>query len=209
MSDRQRPSVLNLSDGTHIDSDTQAGAADLAEKAWAGLRREAIASSANGGTFDFANAAVTDASLRSLRAQMKKFGSYPSDLMWIVGPVVYIQMLGLPEVVTLDKMGDMATVFRGSLANYQGIPIVNSEHMREDLNDAGVYDGVTTNRGGILLVNLKRFYMGIRRPIRVKAMADLPYYDRFLLASYQRKDFKGHPQSASEVSVSYGVNIAV
>jgi hypothetical protein len=58
-------------------------------------------------------------------------------------------------------------------------------------------------------VNLKRWYLGIRRPIVVKAMQDLPYYDRFLLASYQRKDFQGFTQSATEVSVSYGINIAV
>lgn len=196
-------------DGTHIDSDTQAGGADLAEKAWKGLRRQALANSANGGTHDYGNAAVTDANLRSQRAKMKKFGAHPSELLWIAGPVVYIQMLGLPDVVTIDKFGQNATVVKGSLANYQGIPIVNSEHMREDLSDLGVYDGVTIDRAGILLVNLRRWYVGIRRPIRVKAMADLPYYDRFLLASYQRKDFVGHAQDASEVSVSFGINIAV
>lgn len=196
-------------DGTHIDSDTQAGAADLAEKAWKGLRRQAIANSANGSTTDYANAAVSAANLRTQRSRMKKFGSDPSNLLIVAGPVVYQQLVGLPEVSTVDKFGPMATVLKGALAGYQGIPIVNSEHMREDLNASGVYDGSVVNRAGLVMVNLLRWYFGIRRPIRVKAMADLPYYDRFLLASYQRKDFQGLPQGASEVSVSYGVNIAV
>ncbi len=196
-------------DGTHIDSDTQAGAADLAEKIWKGLRRQALANSANGSTTDFSNAAVTAANLRTQRARMKLHGSNPADLLWIVGPVVYTQLLAIPEVATIEKFGPMATILKGALAAYQGIPIVNSEHMRENLNASGVYDGVTTNRAGILLVNLRRWYVGQRRPIKVKAMADLPSYDRFLLASYQRKDFQGHAQGASEISVSYGYNIAV
>ena len=51
----------------------------------------------------------------------------------------------------------MATILKGALAAYQGIQIVNSEHMRENLHASGVYDGVTTNRAGILLVNLRRW----------------------------------------------------
>lgn len=196
-------------DGTHIDSDTQAGAADLAEKIWKGLRRQALANSANGGTTDFSNAAVSEALLRTLRARMKKAGTTPSDLLYIVDPIVLQQMIGLTNVSTIEKYGDKATVVTGELARYQGSPIVASEAMRSDLNATGVYDGVTTNRAGILLVNTRRWYIGMRRPIVVKIQQDLPGQDRWLLASYQRLDFKGHAQSANEVSVSYGYNIAI
>lgn len=196
-------------DGTHIDSDTQAGAADLAEKVWKGLRRQALANSANGSTTDFSNAAVTSANMRTLRARMKKFLSTVTEGLIICGPVVYTQLQVLPEVATVDKFGPMATVLKGALAAYQGIPIVVSQHMREDLNASGVYDGTTTTRAGILVVNLKRWFVGTRRPIMVKAMQDLAYQDRFLLASYQRKDFEGFTQSATETSVGYGYNIAV
>lgn len=195
-------------DGTHIDSDTQAGAADLCEKVWKGLRRQALANSANGSTLDFANGAITEALLRTLRSRMGKFGVNPLDLLFIAGPVALQQFVGLTNVSTVEKFGPMATVLKGALAAYQAIPIVTSEHMREDLNATGVYDGTTVNRSAILLVNLKRWMIGIRRPIMVKAMQDLPMYDRFLLASYQRKDFQGFVQSATEKSVVYGYNIA-
>lgn len=195
-------------DGTHIDSDTQAGAADLAEKVWKGLRRQALANSANGGTTDFSNAVVSEALLRTLRSRMKKAGVKPSDLMFIADPIVLQQLNALTNVATIDKYGPQATVLTGELAKYQGIPIVASESMRSDLNATGVYDGVTTNRAGLLLVNIKRWYIGMRRPIVIKVMQDLPSYDRWLMASYQRLDFKGHTQSASEVSVAYGYNIA-
>jgi len=38
---------------------------------------------------------------------------------------------------------------------------------------------------------------------------DLPAYDRWLMASYQRKDFVGHAQSAAEVSAVYGYNVGL
>jgi hypothetical protein len=193
-------------DGTHIDSDTQAGAADLAEKIWKGWRRQALANSANGSTVNF-GAAFNTTLLRQLRAAMGKFGSNPRELLWICGPSVYTQFLALPDVSTVDKFGPQATVLQGALAAYQGIPIVNSEHFREDLNASGVYDGVTTTLAGVLLVNTTRWYLGQRRPITVKMMPDLPSQDRFLLASYQRKDFQGHAQGAVEKSVVYGYNV--
>lgn len=196
-------------DGTHIDSDTQGFGADVAEKIWNGLRKLALANSANGVTTSFGAATLTEALLRTLRASLGKFGSDVENLIWIAGPSVYTQFLALPSVVTIDKMGPMATVLKGALAAYQGIPILNSEWMREDLNATGVYDGITTNKAGLVLVRADRFMIGNRRPIKVKLMEDLPGNDRWLLASYRRVDFKGHTQSATEKSVGYGYNIAL
>lgn len=196
-------------DGTHIDSDTQAAAADVAEKFAKGLRRQALANSANGSTVDFSNAAITTAGLRTMRSRAKKFAVTPKECMWLVGPAVNAQLLDLPNVNTVDKMGPQATVLEGTLSSYGGIGVVVSQYMREDLNASGVYDGVTTNRAGVILVNRERWHVGTRRPIRVKIMEDLAYHDRWLMASYQRKDFQGHTQSATELSVVYGINIAV
>jgi HK97 family phage major capsid protein len=196
-------------DGTHIDSDTQAAAADVAEKFCKGLRRQALANSANGSTTDFSNAAVAVTGLRTMRARMKRFGVNPLELLWVCGPAVYAQLQVLDQVSTLEKFGPMATVLKGALAAYQGIPILVSQYAREDLNATGVYDGVTVNRAGLILVNTTRWYVGTRRPIKVKMQPDLPSQDRFLMASYQRKDFQGHVQSATELSVNYGYNIAV
>lgn len=195
-------------DGTHIDSDTQLLGADVAEKIWKGLRRQALANSANGSTLDFTNAIADETKLRSMRAKLGKFGKNERELVWIVGTNVYTQMLGFDTVATLDKFGPNATVLQGALAAYQGIPIVCSEYMREDLNANGVYDGITSNRASMMLVNMTRWYIGNRRPIQVRLMMDLPAQDRWLLASYRRVAFKGFDQSATEVSAVVGYNIA-
>jgi HK97 family phage major capsid protein len=195
-------------DGTHQDSDTQAGAANLAEKAWDGLRKLALANSANGSTLDVTNAAISKTALSTLLSRMGKFGSNPDELLIVAGPVIYNQLRHLDDVFTVEKFGPMAVVLKGALMAWAGIPIINSEHFREDLNASGVYDGTTTTRAGLIIVNTTRFMVGQRRPIKVKLMPDLPGSDRWLLASYRRVTFKGHAQGAVEKSVVYGYNIA-
>lgn len=196
-------------DGTHIDSDTQAAGADVAEKFWSGFRRQALLNTANGGTTNFSNGAITEAGLRTMRQRMGKYGVTPGSLVWFVSSVGLQQMMALPSVVTVEKYGQFATVLTGEIGRYQGIPIVTSEYMRSDLNATGVFDGIDMTRTGLLLVNITRAYIGMRRPIRTKIMEDLPNQDRWLMASYQRKDFQMHAQSAAEVSISYGYNVAV
>jgi HK97 family phage major capsid protein len=200
--------LINGATGSHIDSDTAALGADVAEKLFNGFRKLGIVNSANGGTYDFTNSDLDEPKLGAMRAALGKFGVSPKQLMWICGPTVYQQFCGLPNVSTLDKYGQYATVFTGSVNAYAGIPVVVAEEMREVLNASGVYDGVTTTQAGLILVNTTRFYVGNRRPIQVKLMQDLPYHDRWLMASYRRVAFAGHAQSATEASVVYGINIA-
>lgn len=197
---------INGSLGTHIDSDTQAGLAILAEKAWEGLRSIAIANSANGATPALAGA-LTDAFMRSMRKAMGRMGVNPLDLAWICSPIGYQQILGLNDVRTHDVFGPNATITKGSIDKYQGIPIINSEFMRDDLNASGVYDGVTTTKTGIMLVNKTRFMRGVRRPIQMRVMQDLLDQDRVQIAALSRLAFNSMPQSDTEVSAVYGIDI--
>jgi hypothetical protein len=58
--------------------------------------------------------------------------------------------------------------------------------------------------------DLKRFMMGLRRPIRVKAQRDpRAEFDRWQLVAMSRMAFNGAPQGAKEVSVVLGANITV
>lgn len=198
--------------GTHMDSDTTSAAS--ARKAWKGFRKLALAASS---TTSFAGAGITKTGLDIMRKFMGKYGTNPKELAWVVGPSAYAQMLNIDEVATLEKFGPQATILSGALAVFRGIPIIVSEHIREDLNASGVYDGTTVNRTVCHLVNLKRFYMGLRRPIRVKVQQDArAEYDRWQLVSYQRVAFSGHKQAgetyasgatSAERSCILGVNI--
>lgn len=151
--------------GTHMDSDVTAG--DDVRKNWDGYRKMAqAAASVDLGTFNTAG-------LRSIRKAMKKFGVVPSKLAWIAGISVYNQLLGLTEVITVDKYGPAATILSGELGKFDGIPIVISEYIREDLNASGVYDGVTTTKTIIELVFRPGILYADRRAITMRVLTEL------------------------------------
>lgn len=201
------------SDGTHQDYDSQSGGADLAVKVWDGLVKYGMANSANGGNQSFSGAAVTETLLRNMRVKMGKYGVNPRELMWLLSTKVYNEFLALGNVVTVDKFGPMATVLQGALAAFDGIPIVLSEYMRDDVAATGFNTMAGPNTfSRIALVNKTRWYWATRRPIRVKAVMDpTPPADTWLIASWWRGDFKGHTQGAlsagADVSVVVGYNI--
>lgn len=182
--------------GTHMDSDVVA--ADDARKAWKGLRKAALAAAS---TVDFTGGGVTKVGLDAMRKKMGKYGVNPNELVYLAGSSAYSQMLNIDEVTSIDKVGSMATLVKGALSMYRGSPVVVSEFIREDLSDAGVHDGVTTNRTYLLLVNAKRFYMGQRAPIKVQIKPDArAEYDRWQLVSYQRCSFVGHKQAGEALA---------
>ena len=195
--------------GTHMDDDTDGGAANLAAKAQKGLRKLAIANSANGSLVTFSSG-VTTAKLDEMRTASGKFGIAVRDLAYIMSPTTYHQSVNLDEVSSLDRVGNAATLLTGALAFFRGAPIVISEKCRENVSASGVNTGAGPNdKGVIYLVNKRRFFVGMRRPIRIRVMPDLPGEDRFLLSSLTRWDFKGHAQGAGEVSSVLGIDITV
>lgn len=192
---------------THQDSDTTA--ATDADKAWEGLRYFAL-NNAGTATLDLSNAAPALDDVRDLRKLMGNAGINPMRLALITGLAGYIQFLKIAEVLTLDKYGPQATVLTGELARIDGIPIIVSEFQREDLNASGVYDGVTTNRGGFLLVNRDGFYRGLRRGVTVQTMTDIET-DVTAVVGKQRIDFEDVYDAtlAANRHAVFGYNMAV
>ena len=201
--------IINGDDsGTHMDTNTLVGAGDC-RHAWKGLRKLALANTANGSCIDMGGA-IGGTKLDEMIAAAGKFSINPRETVFAVSPQEYHQFVALTNVLTVDKFGPMATILSGVLAAYRGIGIVSSEYLFENLNASGVYDGITMTKGALLLVNKTRFFLGRRRPIRIRvAMDSRAEYDRQQLVSYQRADFKGLVQSATEKSVIYGYNVTL
>jgi HK97 family phage major capsid protein len=180
--------------------------ADDARRMCMGLRKAALAN-AGGAIVDFSAAAISATKLDEMLALGGKFMLNPREALFIVSAQGSHQMTALPEVTSVEKFGPMATILSGYLNAFRGRPIVASEYMPENLTAGGVAGGAL---GGLLLVNKTRWYLAHRRPIKVRVAADSrAEYDRWQLVSYQRADFKGHTQSASEKSVIYGVNVNI
>ncbi len=122
---------------------------------------------------DTTTTTYTAANIRSLRPLMGIYGINPGDLVHIVGLKLFIRMLGLSEVSTIDKWGPQATFKTGTLAVFDGSSVIVSEFAKEDLNASGVYDGSNTDHCLHMLVNPKGFLRGIRRTIKLAQQEDI------------------------------------
>ena len=188
-------------------ADTLALGADDARKAWDGLRKIGTDNSANGGTYDFGGT-LDGTGMKVMKKQGGKFTVNPQALAWIASASAYHEMVGLDIFSTAEKFGNtLFTNLTGVLGVALGIPVIISEYIPETMDAFGVDDGVG-GFTGLLLVNRQRFFVGTRRPIKVRVIQDLPQNDRWLMSSYSRKDYQGRVQSASETSVINGYNIA-
>lgn len=191
---------------THQDSDVTS-ASDV-RKAWTGLRYRALNTtgcSADLSTFNADN-------ILQLKKALGEYGLDPNDLAWIVGPSVANQLLLLKDannnllVTTLDKMGTEATIVRGELGRLFGIPVVPSAYVREDLNASGVYDGTTTNKTCMLLVNRRAWVLGDRQQIAIENVRH-PGPQAIEIVATWRGQF-AHVQGTNDTDTAIGYNIA-
>lgn len=189
---------------THMDADITDP--DDVNKAWDGFRKLALAVAAL--KVDISTGGISRPNLLSLKRALGKWGRRPGDLVWITGGLVENSFLGLDEVITADKRGSAGTTQTGVINSYWGIPIVVSEVMREDLNAAGVYDGVTTTKGSVLLVRLSDFILGSRRDFMVEFDRNIKSQTNDIVASF-RKAFKPAETPATTarfLSIGYNFN---
>ena len=175
--------------GTHQDSDVTASTD--ARKAWKGLRKL----TASGAKHDAGGDALVAADLRSCRKLMGIYGIDPKNLIWIGGVSDMHRMLsvndsnGWNDFRTLEKIGPSAQVLTGMIGAFDGIPVIISEFVRENLNATGVYDGATTTLTIMQLVNRTRFWYGDRKLVTLKTFEDIQT-DQQVMVIKQRLDFQ-------------------
>jgi HK97 family phage major capsid protein len=186
----------------HMDSDTTD--ADDPRKAWIGLRKAAIAATKTDG----ANAALTAAMLRVNRKKMEQYGVRGDQLAHIVSMAGYNQLLADTATLTLEKYGPQAVVLTGELAKVDGVPVIVSQYVRQDLNATGVHDGVTTNRTVALTVNRRGWFFGNRRDMTVQVLTEaFADSDQDGVIASVRKAFAPRYPTATEKIVALHYNL--
>ena len=137
---------------THMDSDVT-DSKDR-RKAWNGLRDLCPSGTIKDlSTFSYANH-------RTIIVAMGKYGLNAQELAIISGPTGINKYRSLTEVTTVDKYGPNAFILTGELGKLDGIPLIPSEYIRQNLNATYVYDGVTTTYTQALYVNKRGFMLG-------------------------------------------------
>ena len=201
--------IINGDDtaNTHMDADVT-GPTD-ARKAFKGLRKYAKAGSLEISAVDLSDKSKALGVIRSMRLKMKRFGQNPNNLALIVSNSAFIKLLDTDQVVTYDKFGPNATVDTGVLERIDGIPIIVSEFVREDLATTGVYTTPGLTNTEILMVYTPAFLIGQRGSVKVEEARDISTTSNMLVTS-MRNDFK--PMLTPSVTypvVVAGISIAV
>lgn len=177
--------------------------ADAQEKLWDGYRK--LCPSATKIDFDTGTEAFTTANFRNIRKGLGKYGVNPAGLAWVVSIEAYIRMLGLSEVITVDKYGPQATIMAGELGSFDGIPVIVSEFVRNDLNASGIYDGATVTETEVILVHRESYVIGDRRAITVETDR-FPMTQQNVLVATERVHFK-LVRPSTDTCIGLGYNI--
>jgi HK97 family phage major capsid protein len=189
-------------DGTHMDTDANSAGATDARWAWDGLRKKAIAQTVVTAT------TTTAANLLLIRGGMGKWGVNPADLAYIVGVSAYHDLIGDTNLLTVDKMGPNATILNGQVGSVGGVPVIVSEHVRENLNATGVHDNITTTKTYNLCVNRNEWAMGQRMALDVE-VDDSIYRETYqrVVVGFMREDFQhiGDAAANDDTAIAYNV----
>ncbi|XWX02911.1 phage major capsid protein [Aggregatilineales bacterium SYSU G02658] len=170
----------------NINSDHAAPPAGSVYLAFDGVRKTALSTAGN--AIDMGNAAPTLAKLREARFAMAyRYSARPNELAWIVDGGTYARLLSLPELITMDKAGALATAQTGQIGFLDGIPVLVSSLMHPTEADGKVGAG-PNNRGTAVCVYRGGWFVGYRRKISVN-VDYLPYYDSYQLTASVRLGF--------------------
>jgi len=117
-------------------------------------------------TVDAGGNAITLDEIKSARKLMGKYGMNPSEIALVVNPTVFYQLLDIPEVLTVDKIGnDKAVILTGQLGSVLGMPIVVTEYIPLNLDANGKVNDSSGNKTAAILSNSKSFRRADRNAV--------------------------------------------
>lgn len=137
---------------------------------------------------------------------ISQLGEYAaSDKVLIVSPeALYENLMGLEQLITLDKFGPQATILTGQLGSIFGMPVVVSRFMSDDLATTGKYtgSGATT---GMLVVSRESWNIFARRGIQIQQEQDITS-GAYNMVATERLTFDSLDASTVK-NVAFGFNL--
>lgn len=144
---------------------------------------------------------LTTAELRAARTMMKKYGVNPKDVVILVNSYKYLQLLDDPELVTVDKAGDMATLINGSVGLINGSNVlVNDSFNGNDNASATDYSAVIFN---------KNMFATKAKPVLVEIDKDIQTQNRVIVGSVRVSFIPLLPLSAGALPSGYPIVVAL
>ena len=120
-----------------------------------------------------AGAGLTAAKLMLARKDLGYWGLEPSELIAIVNTSSYYQLLEDPNFLTVDKVGDRATLLTGQIGSIGNTPVIVSAE----------FAAATAGNVAAIIFNPRNFMVGNHRGMRVDTDDNVETQSRILVAS--------------------------
>lgn len=116
------------------------------------------------------NAVLTDTHIRAGLGRMGKYAADVSNIVMVTDAKTYVNnMLGLTNVVTVDKYGPGATILTGELSKYSGASVIVSGAMQQAEDDGKVSVTAGNNDEGQIAIYHKNMWrLGFRRQLLIE-----------------------------------------
>lgn len=200
--------------GTHIDDDTQAGAANLFSKAFKGLRKRIFDGDAAIGAgsliYDNSGDPLNKDTFSELLKRLRCQSSEKDDLTYIMGCTSSHDLVtgAIPELFTAFAFGGLASNVTGQVPPVFGVMPTESSRVREDLDaDGKANNPAVETLTYMVLVQKSRYANWIRQATRVFASPSLPSSDTMLMTGKARHAFAGIPIQTAERNAAMAINI--
>ena len=125
----------------------------------------------NAGRTTAASGAFSEANIKAARIKMDKYGINPEELVILVDPTSYLEMLEFDNYVSIEKFGPLATNTTGRLGGYAGIDIVITDKI-PNTTATGTYGASGNNKKTAMIYNVRQLLQGFRRLPRIETERD-------------------------------------
>lgn len=173
-----------------------------------GIRHLALVD--NTGQVQNAAAAIDDTKMASLISLLGKYALDYQNVRIVPEIQTYFTMLGMTNVATVDKYGMMlATIIKGELGRYRGIPILPSASMYKTEADGKVSVTPANNTLGQIAVYHKNLWsVGFSRSLLIEADRDIRGRQLIMVASFKMA-IAAHGTRSSAIHTALSRNITI
>jgi HK97 family phage major capsid protein len=151
-------------------------------------------------------AAPTLAQIRALRAKLPNaYATKINDLVMFCDFPTYMKLLNIPELLTIDKYGQNASVVTGEVGRIDGIRVLITNEMSLAASNGKVSSTSANNTlGRLVIVHRPSFYAGYRRQVKTH-VEYLSYYDSYQMTATVRPALVRRDNQCAAVMYNIGV----
>lgn len=130
--------------------------------------------------------ALADADMVKMLNHLDKYGLDLGNVRIVPGIAAYFSMVGLTNVATVDKYGPQATIVKGELARYRGVPVLPSASQPKGEADGKLSVTAASNTlGTISAYNRNAWRVGFRRGLLVEVDRNIQTRQLIMVVSFR------------------------